>query len=306
MTQGEHEAIQFHQYGGSEVLKLEKVSLPVINDDEVLIKIKYTGVNPIDWKLREGLRSVPLPFIPGVEASGIIAVVGKNVQGLQPGQAVYGAIDHSYAKYAKAKAEMLFPLPAHLSFEEGAAVGGGKTAWGALFEIAKLRKGQRILIHGASGGVGLFAVQLAHQAGAHVIVTAAEKNAAMLRDLGASEIIDYHKENFEEQSGKVDVVLDGVGGDLLKRSYGVVKENGMLTSIVEQPSQELAANYRIKALWGGTKNLAAMVEINRRLQEQSLQPIISKIFHTLSQAALAQDYSKMGEKNMGKIVLEVS
>jgi NADPH:quinone reductase-like Zn-dependent oxidoreductase len=185
-------------------------------------------------------------------------------------------------------------------------MGGGKTAWGVLFEIAMLKKGQRILIHGTSGGVGLFAVQLAHQVGAHVIVTTAEKNVALLLKLGANEIIDYHKENFEQRSGKVDVLMDGVGGDLLKRSYQVVKRGGILISIVEQPSKELAAQYHIRALWGGSKNVSAMKEVDRRLQEKELQPIVSKIFTTLSQAAIAQDYSKKGEKNMGKIVLGVA
>ena len=301
----QHYAIQFHRYGGSDVLKLEEIPIPTIKEDEVLVKIKVAGVNPIDWKLREGMRSVPLPFIPGVEASGIIIRTGKNVSNWEVGQTVYGAIDHSYAQFATVKADHLFKKPSHLSFEEAAAVGGGKTAWGALFDVAGLEKGQRLLIQGASGGVGIFAVQLARQAGAYVIASASAKNGAALQRLGAHETIDYRSSDLETKIKEVDVVFDAVGGETLRKSYGLLKPGGVLVSIVEPPSPALAAEFGVKALWGGTKTLAAMTQIGRRLADGTLQPLVSKVFRKLYNAAAAQDCSMAGDKPMGKIVVTV-
>lgn len=300
-----HHAIRYHQYGGSEVLQLEKIPIPDIADDELLIEMIATGVNPIDWKLRQGMRSVPLPCIPGVEGSGIIKKIGKAVKGRKIGEPVYGAIDSSYAEYATVHTNRVFPKPSDISFEQAAAVGGGKTAWGALFELAHLKKGQRVLIHGASGGVGIFAVQLAHLAGAYVIATASSKNMATLHSLGADEIVDYHRDDFEKQIQKVDVVLDAVGGVMLQKSYALVRKSGVLLSIVEQPSQENAERFGIRVMWGGTKTVSSMQEVDRHLHSGVIKPMISKIFDSLNQAAVAQDYSQKRSKEIGKIVLKV-
>ena len=300
-----HQVIRFHRYGGSEVLELENIPVPEIGEHELLIEIKATGVNPIDWKLREGMRNVSLPFIPGVEASGIIVKVGKSVKDHSIGQPVYGAIDHSYAQFARVLSEQVFAKPADLSFEEGAAIGGGKTAWGALFELGQLTKGQRVLIHGASGGVGVFAVQLARIKGAYVIATASARNMEALQLLGANEIVDYHEADFEKKIDKVDVVLDAVGGELLQKSYALVKAGGILLSIVQQPLQEKAEQYGIRALWGGTKTLSSMKEVDHLIQSREIKPILSRVFVSLKEAAKAQDYSQNESKQMGKIVLTV-
>lgn len=300
------QVIRYHRYGGSEVLQLESTPIPKIRENELLIEIKATGVNPIDWKLREGMGQVTFPFIPGVEASGIILKAGNDVKDHYIGQPVYGPISQSYAQFALVDFEYAFNKPEHLSFEEAAAVGGGKTAWGALFELAHLKRGERVLIHGASGGVGVFAVQLARLAGAHVIATASAQNKAALEALGAHEIVDSRLNNFAEHFEKVDVVLDGVGGELLQRSYPIVKKGGILLSIVDYPSQVEAAHLGIRAGWGGTKRLAAMLAVDRHLHSGEIKPVVSKIFSSLQQAALAQDYSQIGPKRMGKIVLKVS
>ncbi|MEP6627037.1 MAG: NADP-dependent oxidoreductase [Ginsengibacter sp.] len=299
-------AIRYHHYGGSEVLQLENLPVPELREDALLIKIKASGVNPIDWKLREGMRTVKLPYIPGVEASGVIMRIGKAVKGRKIGEPVYGAVDCSYAQYAVAEAKHVFPKPPRLSFEQAAAVGGGKTAWGALFQLAQLKKGQRVLIHGASGGVGVFAVQLARLAGAYVIATSSSKNIGALQALGAHEVVDYHNDDFEKEIQKVDVVLDAVGGQLLQKSYALVKQSGVLLSIVEPPSQENAEHFGIRALWGGTKTISSMIEVDRRLQSGGIKPVISKIFVSLKRAADAQDYSQNMRKEMGKIVLKIN
>lgn len=296
-----HQAIRFHNYGKSDQLVLDKISLPIPADNEVLVRIIATGVNPIDWRLREGFKQVPLPYVPGAEASGIIESIGKKVTSFETGQAVYGAIDHSYAEYALASSDMIFLKPAHLSFEEAAAVGGGKTAWGALFEVGQLQKGQRILIHGASGGVGVFAVQLAHQTGAYVIATCSTENLSFVKSLGADEVIDYKITAFEEVVKDVDIVFDMVGGNTLENSYGIIKPGGILLSIVQPPSNEKAAQFKIRALWGGTKTVAAMRSINALLQAGKLKPFVRKVFHSLPQAALAQDYSQQGARGEVKL-----
>ncbi len=300
------QVVQFHKYGKTDQLVLGNILLPILSDKEVLVRIIAAGVNPIDWRLREGFKQVPLPYISSAEASGIIEAIGKEVNSFEVGQEVYGAIDHSYAEYALALPEMIFLRPAHLSFEEAAAAGGGKTAWGALFEVGQLQKGQRILIHGASGGVGVFAVQLAHQAGAYVIATCSAENLSFVKLLGADEVIDYKITAFEQVVKDVDMVFDMVGGKTLENSYGIIKPGGTLLSIVQPPSNEKAAHFGIRALWGGTKTVAAMRTIDALLQAGKLQPVVRKVFNSLSEAALAQDYSQQGGRGRGKVVLRVS
>ncbi len=300
------QAVRFYKYGKSDQLVLDKITLPIPSAMEVLVRIIAAGVNPIDWRLREGFKQVPLPYIPGAEASGIIESIGKEVTSFEVGQEVYGAINHSYAEYAVASPEMIFLKPAHLSFEEAAAAGGGKTAWGALFEVGQLQKEQRILIHGASGGVGVFAVQLAHQAGAYVIATCSAENLSFVKSLGADEVIDYKITAFEQVVKDVNIVFDMVGGKTLENSYGIIKPGGILLSIVQPPSNEKAAHFGIRALWGGTKTVAAMRTIDELLHAGKLQPFVRKVFYSLSEAALAQDYSQQGGKGRGKVVLRVS
>lgn len=300
------QAIQFYRYGKSDELVINDILLPIPSDKEVLVRIVAAGVNPIDWRLREGFKQMPLPFTPGVEASGIIEAIGKKVTSFEVGEEIYGAIDHCYADYALASPDRIFLKPAHLSFEEAAASGGGKTAWGALFKVGKLKKGQRILIHGAAGGVGAFAVQLAHQAGAYVIATCSADNMSFVRSLGADEVLDYKTTIFEDLEIDIDMVLDLVGGKTLEDSYLLLNKGGTLVSIVEQPSSEKAAYFEINSLWGGTKDVTAMRAIHDLLRAGKLAPKVKKIFYSLSEAAQAQDYSQLGGTGSGKVVLRVA
>ncbi|PSL43808.1 NADPH:quinone reductase-like Zn-dependent oxidoreductase [Chitinophaga niastensis] len=299
-------AIRVHAYGASDQLFLEEVPVPVPAKDEVLLKIVASGVNPIDWKIREGMMQHPLPFTPGVEASGVVTAVGDGVFGMKIGDEVYGAVDGSYAAYAVAPAVQLYHKPLHLSFEEAAAMGGGKTAWGALFDVAKLTKGQRILIHAGAGGVGLFAVQLAFNAGAYVIATASAENMDFVTSLGANEVIDYKAAPFETQMSPVDIVFDTVGGETTNRSIAVVKPGGLLLCIVNMPTPEKVEAAGIRALWGGTKTVTAMKEIDKLLHKELIKPYVRKVFKSLSHAAAAQDYSQNGGPGRGKIVLRIS
>lgn len=298
-------AIRVHAYGGSDQLKLEEIPAPVPGPGEVLIDIVASGVNPVDWKIREGMMQRPLPYIPGVEASGVVVALGEGVTDKKVGQAVYGAVDGSYTACAVVPSAQLFPKPFHLSFEEAAACGGAKTAWGALFEVGKLTKGQRVFIHAGAGGVGHFAVQLAFHAGAYVIATASGENLEFVKSLGAAEVIDYKAIPFETDTDPVDVLLDTVGGDTLDRSYQLVKPGGILLCLVQPPSPEKAAAAGIRAEWAGTKTLHAMQEVAKLLDKDLIRPYIRKVFAPLSKAAAAQDYSQLGGPGRGKVVLKI-
>lgn len=211
-------AVRIHAFGGPEVLQLEDVARPVPAADEILIKVYASGVNPVDWVVREGgnaaLRAyLTLPMTLGWDAAGVVAEVGSEVTEFQVGDAVYGEPnfpgDGSYAEYCAAKASQFAHKPKSLSFIEAAGVPlAGLTAWTGLFEHGQLQPGQRVLIQGASGGVGGFAVQFAKAKGAYVIGTASAGNLDYLRQLGADEVLDYRSQPVEDLVRDVDVVLE--------------------------------------------------------------------------------------------------
>lgn len=299
-------AVCVHAYGGPEQLQLQEVPVPVPAEDQVLIKVVASGVNPIDWKIREGFMKHPLPYIPGVEASGIVTAVGESVFGKKVGDQVYGSVDGSYATYAIAQGEGLFRKPHEVSFEEAATMAGARTAWGALFDVGGLVKGQRILIHAGAGGVGHFAVQLAYNAGAYVIATASADNIDFVTSLGASEVIDYREAPFETQMDPVDIVFDTVGGDTTERSLAVLKPEGTLLCIVQMPDPGKVTAAGVNALWAGTKTLTSMQEVHKLLEKGLIRPYVRKVFHSLQAAADAQEYSRNGGSGRGKIVLKIS
>src|ERR1700730_674986 len=190
----EMKAMRFHAYG--QPLQLDEVPVPVAGADEVLIKVAATGVNAFDWKLRsgmfEGVIPLPLPATPGLEASGLVVSAGANVTGVKPGDAVYGKVRGGYAEFALATGNGVAHKPADLPDATAAAIPVAlDTAWSTLFDIAELQAGQRVLIHGAAGGVGSIAVQLAKWKGAYVFATASTANVAFVRSLGADVVIDY-------------------------------------------------------------------------------------------------------------------
>lgn len=299
------QAIVIHAYGGPEQLQLEEVPVMVPAKDQVLIKVVASGVNPIDWKLRQGFMQHPLPYIPGVEASGVVTAVGDGVFGMTTGDEVYGALDGSYATYAIGSAELLFKKPTHVSFEEAATMAGAKTAWTALFETGGLTKGKRVLIHAGAGGVGHFAVQLAYNAGAYVIATASAENMDFVTGLGADEVIDYKSTPFESQTGQIDLVFDTVGGDTTERSLQVLKPGGLLVSIAQMPDPEKAAAAGVRAQFSGSRSIQAMREVHKLLDKGLIKPYVRKVFQPLSAAAAAQEYSQHGGPGRGKIVLKI-
>src|SRR6266853_2317556 len=238
-------AVQIHAFGGPEVLQYEEVPQPQPKANEILVRVHAAGVNPVDWKIREGYLSATSPMIMGIDFSGVVESVGSGVTKYRRGDAVFGQVadaSGSYAEYAVAMESDVARKPEALDHIRAAALPvAGLTPWQALFDTANLSAGQKVLIHGAAGGVGSFAVQFAKWKGAHVLGTASGSHVEQVRQLGADEVIDYRKTKFEEVARDVDVVLDTVGGETQERSWKVLKRGGVLVSLVQQPAAEKAA-----------------------------------------------------------------
>ncbi|SEO60532.1 NADP-dependent oxidoreductase [Paenibacillus sp. OV219] len=309
-------AIRVHQYGGSEELKLEEILCPQPGAGEVLVRVHAAAVLPIEWKVRQGMfkqfRPLTFPYTPGSSLAGVIEAVGPGVTKLKVGDAVFGrsAIGGTYAEYTVAAEDYLAVKPDTLSFDEAATISGGAlTAWSALFDSGELQPGQRVLIHGAAGGVGLFAVQLAKWRGAEVIGTCGTDNAAFVSSLGADHVVDYTKERFEDVAGQgsqgVDLVLDTVGGETQSRSFTVLKPGGRMISLVGQPSQEKAEEQGVKAIFSNKLPAAeALGQIAGLIDEGHLKAVVGAAF-PLAEAAQAQDRSQTGH-GRGRIVLHIA
>ena len=315
------QAIRVHQYGGPEQLKLEQIPCPEPQAGEVLMRVHAAGVLPADWKVRQGLfkNFVPtsFPYIPGSAVAGVVEEVGLRVTTFQKGQAVFGRSTHgAYAEYtttavdAPALGPETFSLlalkPETLSFDEAATISGGATiAWTALFEDGALQAGQRVLIHGAAGGVGSFAVQLARWKGAQVIGTTSKANRDFVRSLGAETVIDYTSTPFEQVVHDVDLVLDTIGGETLQRSMQVVKRGGTLVSLLEQPAPDLAQKYGIRARKNAARPTNDLLQtIVRLIDEGQVKVTIAHTF-PLREAYLAHELSQTGH-GRGRIVLHIA
>jgi NADPH:quinone reductase-like Zn-dependent oxidoreductase len=303
-------AIVIKSYDDEGVVEYIDVERPEPKADEVLVKVHVAGVNPVDWKIRNGLGErlgLKLPIMLGGEIAGTIETIGSEVKDFKEGDAVYGIIaSGGYAQYAIAKVGDIAPKPESLDFKNAAAVPlGALTAWQAMFDLANLSSGQRILIGGASGGVGSLAVQLAKAKGAYVIGLASGRNEEFVRDLGADEFVDYTKQNFEEVVKNVDVVLDAVGGETFGRSFETLKKGGFLVTTVEFPSEEKAQEFGVKAARVFCKpNAKELAEITRLVDEGKLKAHVSTVL-SLAEVKKAHQLSESG-RTRGKIVLQIA
>ena len=310
-------AVQFHAYGGPEQLVVEQIPRPVPQAGEILVRVYAAGVNPIDWKIRKGLfkdvRPLRLPVIPGSELAGVVEMLGPGVTRFEKGQAVYGRGGQgTYADYAIIAAESLAPKPGNISFDQAAAVPvGARTAWMALFHLADLQPGQRILVHGAAGGVGNYAVQLARWKGAHIIGTASFNNLEFVRSLGAETVIDYNATPFEEVAHDLDVVVDTVGGETQDRSWSLIKPGGILIAIGHPPAQDIAAQHGVRTASTVLDQRAPpristepLHDISSLIESGMLIPQLGTIF-SLEEARQAQALSESGH-GRGRIVLHIA
>ena len=247
-------AWRVHEYGPPDVMKFERIPRPDPGPGEVLVKVKAAGVGPWDGWIRAGKGALPepLPLTLGSDLAGEVIAVGQGVSRPLVGDQIYGVTNSrfvgAYAEYAVASAAMVASKPASLSSIEAAGVPVvAVTARQALFDQAKLTTGQTVVIHGAAGSVGAYAVQLAHQAGLHVIATASAGDAALVRELGADTVIDYRTGRFEDNVRGADAVIDLVGGDTQRRSFQVLRRGGKLISAVSEPDQLLALGHGVEA-----------------------------------------------------------
>lgn len=310
--------VVYDQFGDRDVLKVIQSAPPVIEAGQVLVRVHGAGLNPIDWKTRKGLgfaaRQIEnsLPWTPGYDMAGEVVAVGADVTTLEPGDRVMGMIGFpasggAYAQYAVAGVDELAIVPEELDLLVAGAVPlAALTAWQALFEVAKLESGQKILIHAGAGGVGHFAVQFALERGAHVIATASASNRDFLAGLGVHEVIDYHTTDVGEECYGLDVVLDLIGGEAGKRSLHTLGEHGVLVTIPTVTADDIisqAESMGLKA-HGMTVRPDAfhLDEIAELIEDGDVKVHIDQTFPL---AAVADAHEKLeGGHVRGKLVLD--
>ena len=305
-------AVVAHEYGAPEVLKFENVPRPEPREDEALVRVIASSVNPADPLTLSGKYArefgTHLPLIPGYDIAGVVEKTGANVTKLKVGDAIYGypTFGGGWADYVTVKEYEVAAKPKSLSFVETAAVPmGALTAWQALVDVAKLHAGQTILIHGGSGGVGNFAVQIAKARGARVIATASTANQDLLKQLGADVAVDYTKTKFEDVARDVDAVLDPVGKETLARSYSVVKRGGIVMSLVALPDRAQLEKHAIHgAAISVHPDTGDLAEIAVLIDAGKIKPIVTQIL-PLSEAITAQQQAAT-HHTRGKIVLRIA
>lgn len=307
-------AVKVHELNGPEALKFEEAEKPSPKKGEVLIEVYASSVNPVDIKSIQSEQyqsSSDLPVIPGYDVAGIVNAVGEGINNIQAGMKVYGQASTlregsgALAEYAVTKEDNIALMPDNITFTEAASVPlAACSAYQAIAGHMRLQRGQKILIHGGSGGIGSFAIQLAKHFGGYVITTASGDGLRFSKELGADEVIDYKSEAFHKKIKNIDVVLDTVGGDTYSKSFLVLKAGGMIVSMLEKPDESLMNQYGVKAVLEYTKvNRKTLTEITRLIEEGILKPYIAKTY-SLEEAKSAYQ-AKEKEKILGKIAIEV-
>ena len=308
-------AVRIERYGNEEVVALAEVERPTPGDNELLVKVRAAAVNPVDWKIRDGLGELfglKPPLILGCEVAGTVEAVGSRgssrtgVSDFVAGDEVYGYLSaHSggYAEYVAAPASEFVRKPKHINFDTAASVPvAALTAWQGIFDHGELASGQRILITGASGAVGSMAVQLAKNKGAYVIGTGSGRNEEFVRKLGADEFIDYKKAKFEDKVSGVDVVFDTVGGDTQQRAFQTLKRGGVLVSTVSPPSAEKSKEFGVTvAMVVMMAKGDQLAKINRLFESGKLKVRVATVL-PLTEVKKAHQLSSSGHAD-GKIIL---
>ncbi len=300
-------AVRIVQYGGPEQLRFEEAPLPEIGLGQVLAKVSYAGVNPVDWKIREGFMKqvspASFPLTLGQDFAGEIVMGGESGP-FRTGERVFGFGQGTYAEFTAAPITLIAAIPEKIDFAVAAALPTpGVTALQAIRDYVQPKPGSRILIHGAAGSVGSFATQIAKLWGAQAIGTASGDDVVYLRALGHVQVVDYKQERFETV-GQVDAVLDLIGGETATRSFAVVKKGGVMVSTVGAANAELAAQAGIRAVNMVSKgNAADLSELAGFVERGDVKPRMGEVFR-LEQAREAQDASQEGRAK-GKILLKV-
>ncbi|HSB94862.1 MAG TPA: NADP-dependent oxidoreductase [Spongiibacteraceae bacterium] len=307
-------AMRVHHFGGPEVIVAEQLARPLPAAGQLLLRVKAAGVGPWDAWVRAGQSALPqpLPLTPGSDVAGIVEQLGGDLAGsdLQIGDEVFGVTNKQftggYAEYAIVETGMLARKPKHLSFIEAASVPVvASTAWQMLFDHGQVTAGQCVLVHGAAGNVGAYAVQFAKQGGARVIATAYTRDLDYVNALGADRVIDVSTQRFEEQCKDIDVVLDTIGGDIQQRSFAVLKPGGVLVSSVNQPDLDIAAQHGVRAIFFLVDvTSTGLTRIAELLEAGSIRTNVGEVL-PLDSAVLAHEMLAGKKHKSGKIVLAV-
>jgi NADPH:quinone reductase-like Zn-dependent oxidoreductase len=310
-------AARMHRTGGPSVLKYEELPLPKPGKGEFLVEVHYAGVNPVDTKIRRGdfkLFKARLPAVIGRDIAGIVRArgpkSGKGRARFNVGDEVFGLLDYdrgAYAEYTLASERELARRPANVPEKEAGALGvAALTAWQCLFDHGRLKRGQRVLIHGAAGGVGHLAVQFAKVAGATVIATASKRDLGWVAKLGADEVIDFKNQRFYEHTGNIDLVVDLISGETQEHSWAVLKPSGgALISTLSEPSKAEARRHKARGLRMVVKVKSdQLAKIASLIGAGKVKVEIAKVF-PLKKAGAAHDYLEK-EHVRGKVLLEMS
>ena len=302
-------AVRIHRFGDPSVLQVDEIDRARPTGDQLLIKVRAASVNPVDYKIRQGgyprVTEDKLPITLGRDVAGVVEKAGG---GFKVGDEVYAHLDWAdggYAEYAVVAPVGVAAKPKSLDMIQAAAVPlAATTAWQGLFQHGNLKRGQKVLIHGASGGVGGFAVQFAKAEGAYVYATASGEGVQAVRDDGADEVIDYKKQKFEDVAKDVDLVFDLIGGDTQARSFAVVKPGGALISTVHEPDKAKAAEKQLTAKrYMAEPNADHLKRIGELIDAGKVKVVVAETF-PLEQAAAAHA-SLENDHPRGKIVLKV-
>ncbi|AIY05059.1 zinc-binding oxidoreductase [Planococcus sp. PAMC 21323] len=308
-------AIVIDNYGGREQLVEREIDKPTITDDQVLVEVYATSINQIDWKLREGYLKEMLPWefpiILGWDAAGIVAEVGANVKHFKVGNRVFArpatTRQGTYAEFVPVESDLLAHMPESMSFEEGAAIPlAGLTAYQCIVGFANVKKGEKVLIHAGAGGVGTMAIQIANSIGAYVATTASDSNDELVKSLGANRVINYSQEDFSELLENFDAVLDTMGGEVLEKSFKVLKKGGKLISIAGEPSPEQAKEHGVNATsYWLEPNGAELHQLANLFIAGELKPTIGHVFDFSEKGV--RDAHELSETHhaRGKIIIKL-
>ncbi|UWU90961.1 NADP-dependent oxidoreductase [Bradyrhizobium sp. CB1015] len=306
-------AWRVHEFGPPQVMKFEPVPRPKPGPGEVLVKVEAVGVGPWDGWIRAGKSALPqpLPLTLGSDLSGEIVAMGPGVSERRVGDQVYGVTNPqfvgAYAEYALASAGMVSNKPSSLTHVEAASVPVvAVTAWQALFDHAELKAGQTVVIHGAAGNVGSYAVQLARHAGVQTIATVSTGDISVVRNLGANTVIDYRTQRFEKEVRDADAVIDLVGGETQDRSFQVLRRGGKLISAVSRPDQDLAKRYGVEAAFFLVNVTSQyLTDIGRLIDDGKLRTNVGVVLPLAEAREAHLMLERVRPQPKGKIVLDV-
>ncbi|MFD0897984.1 NADP-dependent oxidoreductase [Loigolactobacillus binensis] len=306
-------AAVINEYGSVDQLKIIDIALPKIKADEVLIAVKATAVNPVDWKLRRGDLKVQFPWafpiILGWDVSGVVLETGRSVTNVKVGDAVFARPDMSrlgtYAQQTIVKANKVTQKPKNLTFNEAAAVPlTAITAWQVIHDQLNIKSGQQVLIQAGAGGIGMFAIQFANELGAKVVTTASRHNFKFVKDLGATTVIDYHEQSITDLTTKFDAVFDTIGA--ISEGMQTLKPNGRLVSIEKDPGKQKWPHGKTASYWWTDPNNKDLKTIAKMLEQDKIVVPIDRLFPFTEQGVRAAQRLSESHQATGKIVISMT